>query len=295
MRPLRPRGDQAPDYGCGRAVANGWFCAIIVTGAVGLGACGGSTPHSGAAIAAMKDPASEVTAADWQRFEQLRVVFGHQSVGYNLIAGIEAVGREQHQTLNVVERREPFSGPAIHHFKIGRNGEPVGKMDDFTAAMNAGIAATADVALMKLCYMDFDNEPEPRKLAARYIAAYETLSAKYPATHFVPVTAPLTVVQTGPKAWIKKLIGSKPAGYIANARRQEFNTVLREHYGASGQLFDIAALESASGKISVDDDGVRIAALDPALTDDGGHLNLLGQRLLGAALVHHLATLPAPQ
>lgn len=87
------------------------------------------------------------------------------------------------------------------------------------------------------------------------------------------------------------MTGLVAAGYAGNARRYAFNQALREHYGAAGGLFDIAALESASGRVGFEYRNQRIEALDPALTDDGGHLNSLGQRRIGSALVHHLASL----
>lgn len=260
--------------------------------ATSLAGCGqNASEQSAAAAPAMNTPTSAPTQSDWDRFGKLRIAFGHQSVGYNLLAGITTLAREQQRPVTVAEGRMPFTAAGLHHFRIGNNGDPAGKIEDFEAAMNSGIAQSSDIALMKLCYIDFEADSDPARLAAQYIAALAKLSSEYPRARFVPVTAPLTTFQTGPKAWLKKLVGSTPAGYASNARRQMFNQALREHYGSNGGLFDIAALESASGRVGLDYRGARIAALDPALTDDGGHLNTLGQRLLGGALVHHLATL----
>lgn len=104
---------------------------------------------------------------------------------------------------------------------------------------------------------------------------------------------PLTASPTNdwPKAWVKQLLGKQPAGYESNARRHAFNESLRAHYGANDDLFDIAALESGHGRTGVNYNGQRIEALDPALTEDGGHLNDQGQRVIGGALARHLAAL----
>ena len=44
----------------------------------------------------------------------------------------------------------------ISHFLIGSNGDPIAKIRDFVATIDAGAAQGADIALMKLCYADFD-------------------------------------------------------------------------------------------------------------------------------------------
>lgn len=228
-------------------------------------------------------------AQDLQRLSQLKIVIGHQSVGGEVIVGVETLARESNVPLTVTETRETFVAPALHHFKIGRNTEPESKLQDFEASMSGGLAAVADVALMKLCYIDFIAGTNPKTLAQAYIAEIESLSTRYPQTTFVPVTAPLTTVQTGPKALLKKLMGKVPGGYESNFMRKEFNEILRAHYADNVRLFDIAAIESDFGKVAIEHQGQRVEALDPTLTYDGGHLNDHGKRLIGGALIHHLA------
>jgi lysophospholipase L1-like esterase len=101
-------------------------------------------------------------------------------------------------------------------------------------------------------------------------------------------------VQTGPKAWIKQLMGRQPNGYLDNVKRAEFNTQLREHYLAAGRLFDIARIE-ADECCKVNVDGKEVEALNPELTTDGGHLNERGQEVVAAALLNFVSMLPAKQ
>jgi lysophospholipase L1-like esterase len=108
------------------------------------------------------------------------------------------------------------------------------------------------------------------------------------------MTSPLTTVQTGPKAWLKKILGKDPGGYAANARRQVFNEALRARYQADRLLFDVAALESGNGQSHVESGNARVEVLNPLLTYDDGHLNAEGQQLIGGALVTHLATVRRP-
>ena len=235
------------------------------------------------------------STADWQELERLRVVFGHQSVGYNLVAGIEALRKEQQQSLAITETRMPLTQPGIHHFTIGRNGEPLTKLADFDSVMRSGVAASADVAMMKLCFVDFTSDTKAGSLAAAYIAELDRLSKEFPRTAFIPVTAPLTRLQSGPKAWVKRILGRPTGEFAENAQRQGFNRILREHYRDQHILFDLAALESDSGRVEGTFDGKTVEALNPDLTSDGGHLNARGQRLIGGALVHHLATITRQQ
>jgi hypothetical protein len=181
------------------------------------------------------------------------------------------------------------------HFNVGRNEDPLGKIQDFVAAMESGAAQGADVALVKLCYIDFSSDTDARRIGTAYISSLDSLAAKYPDTAFVAVTAPLAAVQTGPKAWVKRLMGRQPAQYLENAKRAEFNDMIRAHYRGNGRLFDLARLESSvRGIPAIVRVGDRdVEALDPALTSDGGHLNARGEELVAREFLVFLGSLPA--
>lgn len=226
----------------------------------------------------------------WQALADRRVVFGHQSVGTNILAGIEHLARQDGAHLAIrAERRAPTAAGIIH-FRIGRNGDPMAKIQDFAAAIDAGAAEGADVAMMKLCYADIAAGSDARELAKRYIASLDALAQRHPKTAFVAVTVPLMAVQTGPKAWLKRLLGKAPNGGLDNARRAEFNTVVRQRYQSAGRLFDLARAESEfSGKAcKARVDGQTIEVLCPELTDDGGHLNARGKNQVATALLQVL-------
>lgn len=237
------------------------------------------------------------TAEQWQRVAQMRIVFGHQSVGGNILDGIRQAADAQHVPLVLTESRTPLAGAGIQHFKVGHNEQPEGKLTDFRTVLADNFAAgtpAPDVALLKLCYIDFGQSVDPKQLAQHYITTVDDLAREHPETVFVPMTSPLTTVQTGPKAWLKKALGKDPGGYAANARRQVFNETLRARYQADRLLFDVAALESGNGQSHVESGDARIEVLNPLLTYDDGHLNMEGQQLVGGALVAHLATVRRP-
>lgn len=239
--------------------------------------------------------AEQVSAAEWDTLAARRVVFGRQSVGLNILNGVQALAAETQAPLVITETRAPSGAAGIVHFKVGRNGDPLAKIDDFAAAMaaiEAGAGRHTDIALVKLCYVDISPATDVRRLADRYGETLDRLAVQFPRTTFVAVTAPLTTVQAGLKARVKRLLGRAPDGLAANARRTEFNELLRERYGRQGRLFDLARCESGSGAPERYQ-GQAVETLDPALTSDGGHLNALGAQRVATRLVKFLAALPA--
>lgn len=251
---------------------------------------GAPPPETNSMVA---ESAMEPNAEQWQRVAQLRVLFAHQSVGGNIVDGIRREAAAKKIPLVLTESRGALPGAGIQHFLVGRNEDPEGKLTDFQSVVN-GEGAAPDVALLKFCFIDFTQDVNPTQLAQHYIADLDQLARAHPETVFLPATSPLTTVQTGPKAWLKKLLGKDPGGYAANARRHAFNAAVRSRYGNDPRLFDIAKLESGAGRSAVDADGTRVEVLDPALTTDGGHLNEAGERLLGNALIAHLAAVSKP-
>jgi len=258
-----------------------------------LGACGDTSETAQQEIdRTMLAPATktEITAAAAKR-----VLFAHQSVGGDILDGANAIAADAGVSLNFVEARNAVAtGGGIYHFKVGTNGNPLGKLEDYQALLAQTPPASFDVAMIKLCYIDFNRGTDARRIASAYVQAVEDLQSRHPQTRFVAVTTPLTTIQSGPKAWMKRLLGKTPAGYVENARREEFNAVLRGKFGTD-RLFDVAKLESQGGAVPVvfDYEGRHFDALDPALSSDGGHLNDAGKRVVGSAFVKFLATLPA--
>jgi hypothetical protein len=218
-------------------------------------------------------------------------------VGNNILNGVERLADRDGVKIDIHEQRTAPAVTGISHFFIGRNGDPKSKIRDFAAAIDAGAAQGADVAMMKLCYADFNNTTDARQVANDYIASLESLSQKHPDTSFVAITVPLLALETGPKAWIKQLMGKQLGGSLDNVRRAEFNKLLRERYLAAGHLFDLARIEAKStGKSCITHvDGQEIEVLCPELTTDGGHLNERGQELVAAAFINFISSLKTKQ
>ncbi len=150
---------------------------------------------------------------------------------------------------------------------------------------------------MKLCYVDIGPDTDAAALFARYQGALDALRQKHPRTTFVHVTVPLAAVQRGPKAWAKRLLGRPVYGTADNARREEYNALLRAAYGGREPVFDLAALESTrpdGSRETFEHDGRQVPALVPEYTDDGGHLNGPAAERVARQLVALLASVPVP-
>jgi len=258
--------------------------ALVVTAL--LAACGGAPSPEHAMQVTLPTP------AELQRVADLRIVFAHQSVGNNILDGVRTIAGREKVPLRIEQARSDAStAPGIVHFMVGRNGEPESKIEDFRNTLGAKPFGQVDVALMKFCFVDFDADTDPKKLAADYENAIDTLQREQPATRFVAVTVPLETLQTGVRAWLKRALGREPGGYASNARRYAFNEEIRRHYAAA-QLFDLARAESSAGGTAhtYAIDGVNAEALDPAFSADGAHLNEDGEVAVAGALIRALAS-----
>lgn len=213
---------------------------------------------------------------DLQLLAGKRIYFGHQSVGANLLDGVQALAAENAVALPVTEvpQASRIDRGGFSHVFVAENGEPLRKLASFAAALGEG--AQVDVALLKFCYVDVKAHTDAEALFARYREAADTMRAKNPRTVFVHVTVPLTVAQIGLKAFAKRTLGRVPD----NVRREEYNELLRRTYAGREPIFDLARLQSVSP--------------NETRGSDGGHLNAEGRRYLARHLIGVLATALRP-
>lgn len=258
-------------------------------------------PCTPLALAAwMLAAAPQPVAAARSSLEQVskrRIFFGHQSVGANILEGLSEMSGDAGQALPMVEGSSAalLERPAFAHALVGRNEDPESKIAQFRSLLLAGIGERAEIAFFKFCYIDFKPTTDVEALFARYRAAMDELRARFPNTHFVHVTAPLTTVQRGARAWLKNHFGSGAFGERENVKREQYNALLRATFEGREPLFDLAKLESTSeaGEVETfERDGRAWTALSPSYTDDGGHLNAAGRRRVAKALAELLARLP---
>ena len=108
-------------------------------------------------VKAAKASMAQITPAEWQALSNRRVLFGHQSVGQNILEGIESLAAHAGVKLSVTKLQEPGSanGGGIIHFFVGQNEDPASKLKDFAKTLEEDKAKAADIALVKFCYIDF--------------------------------------------------------------------------------------------------------------------------------------------
>jgi hypothetical protein len=241
---------------------------------------------------------SSLTIPEKGRLADRRIFFGHQSVGSNIMEGVAALAREDPSLgIRVVDLAgaPAVAGGFFGHGKVGQNGQPAGKTDDFASKVDRDLAGRVDVALHKYCYIDIDDRSDASALFAHYRDTMAGLRRQHPEVTFVHVTAPLTHVQAGPKVLVKRLIGRAPGGYLDNLRREQFNELMRREFAGREPLFDLAAIEATRPDGSEERfawKGQTGRALHPAYGSDGRHLNDEGRRRVAEELIVMLATLP---
>jgi hypothetical protein len=231
---------------------------------------------------------------DFGQVARRRVFFGHQSVGMNLLEGVRRLAQQEGAAFRVVETTDPSAlVPAtLAHSFMAENGDPERKLVSFESVLDSGIGDVADVALLKFCYVDFGLTTDTESLFAKYQAMLARQRARHPRLAFVHVTVPLTTVQGGPRALLKRALGRLPAGLAENAKREEYSERLRRAYAGKEPVFDLARLESTTpdGSVASASDGVReVPSLVAVYTDDGGHLNQDAQLRLARELLSVLA------
>jgi len=261
----------------------------VVAAIVAMSCAGGESTT----MAPTTSPLTGVAPEAWARLAQTRILFGHQSVGANIVDGVRDVLRSQPQIrLDIVEEvAGTDERPAFVHFAAGRNTQPLSKIEDFTGRLRAS-AVKPDVAFLKFCYIDVNAGTDVRNLFERYRTTMAELKSVAPQTRIVHLTVPLRVVQSDWKVPVKRLIGRPIGGYADNIRRNEYNDLLRAEYAGREPLFDLAAIQSArpgGGRMVFESNGKEYLALAPELTSDGGHLNEQGKRVVAEALLAELA------
>lgn len=235
-----------------------------------------------------------MTRIAWKRVADRRIYFGHQSVGQDVVDGMRTLCAESGVPIRWIESDDPviFDRPGFAHSRIGRNREPMSKIDAFADKIRNGIGNSAEIAFFKLCYVDVTATTEVEPLFGYYAEVMARLKSEYPQTLFAHTTVPLTVVPHGWRRWALRLRGRGDASVADNVARTRFNRAMRSAYAEHEPLFDLAAWEADGGPgRSPARHDAHHAALDRRLSSDGGHLSLRGQAVLGAALLDFLCAL----
>ena len=238
----------------------------------------------------------DISADQWMNLAQRNIYFGHQSVGFNIVAGIEDIIRENpHIKLNVLlETRKvtEIQNGIFAHSKIGQNTQSGAKIEDFARIISQENSGRFDMAFMKLCYVDIVAQTDVQKLFEQYKETMTKLKNTQPDLKITHFTVPLRTQKISWKAKVKMTIGKKPWELADNIRRNEFNQMLLQEYSGKEPVFDIAAYEAANfeGNPSIFRfNGKEYLSMKPEYSNDGGHLNEKGRKIIAEQLLIFLA------
>jgi hypothetical protein len=239
-------------------------------------------------------PISKEVRQALEKIKDQRFLFAHHSVGNNILDGLRTISQEAGIELNLteIETTPPTGSSTFVHFSPGRNTQPKTKIDEFVEQIsNLPPDFTPKAAFLKFCYIDFSPETNVEELLSYYKNKIETLKKEYPATTFVHFTVPLTTRPTDIKSRIKRILGLQAWGDAANISRGNFNELLHTTF-PHDPVFDIARLGSTlpdGSRTAFTHKGKTYYSLIPEYTDDGGHLNTFGRRMVASAFVVFLA------
>jgi hypothetical protein len=240
----------------------------------------------------LKDMNSKLTDKDLAKLKGMRIYFGHQSVGYNIVNGINLLVNDSQPKLEIIEGLPgKDSKPGFYHTPIGKNYFPMGKIDDFVSKMESGTGSNVDIAFFKFCFVDFSKETNVDSLFEYYKKAMTRLRAEFPATKFIYCTVPLVCNNGQIKTFLKLLLGRGNNNKIENIKRNEFNKLIQNEYDNKEIIFDIAKLESDNYKSYFLKNKTKIFTLNPDFSSDGSHLNDLGSKIVAENLLEIIVSL----
>ncbi|MEI7057924.1 hypothetical protein WBG06_19015 [Nocardioides sp. CCNWLW239] len=225
---------------------------------------------------------------------QTKVLFGHNSVGMDILDGLATVYADASVAAPAVADvtggavAPDGESAAFRHAYIGVNGDPTSKLAAFTEVMDSAAGKDVDVALMKLCYADITAATDVEAVFDGYVSTMAEVEAAHPDVRFLYTTVPLTADRSW-KSKIKAVLGrDDEMGPADNVARERYNAMIRDQYAATGRLVDIAAVEAA-GTGERSKDGSTYYVLNENLTRDRGHLNEAGAAAVAVEVVKVVA------
>ena len=232
---------------------------------------------------------TKISQKDVTNLSGEKIYFGHQSVGYNIINGIKLIANENNTKLDIIEGLPgKDSKPGFYHTTIGKNLDPLYKIDDFVAKMESGVAQHVDIAFFKFCYVDFSYSTDIDQVFEHYKESMIKLKTEFPNTKFIYCTAPLVAESSKIKSLLRFLLGRKSSDKLDNIQRNKFNQLIHNEFDNKELVFDIAKFESNNDRVFFLNGSNKIFTLYSGFTSDGGHLNTTGSKIVASGLLNLL-------
>lgn len=251
--------------------------ARVYSGSTLIWPDGGETPPP------VEPPSGELDLATYNAALSKRTVFGHQSVGWQVLQGVGMWADEFNQPDPTFPDYEggglPGSGGFLGHFYAGTNGNAFTKTAEFLSHLQNGLASQVDIVVLKFCYADLRSGSgyTPAQMFTEYKSWVDTVESTYPA---------LTVIYA-----TQAIVMGENSDGANNGLRQTFNNLVRAEYGASGRLWDVADIQST------DPDGNKVlyggveSLYSGYASPDQRHIYGLGRTTVSAPLLQIIAGL----
>lgn len=221
------------------------------------------------------------------------IYFGHRSVGENIIAGLNKLISENGRHAVIIKdfkNSSQIESNYFMHSNIGQNGDPKSKFEEFSRIVNDLVSKNLDVAMMKLCFVDITKNTNLDEVFGSYVKMIDSLQNKYPNLTIIHFSVPL---KTKPSLLVKiknMIKGRDDYDLQDEVARNKYNELLYLKY-SKDKIFDLAEIESTypNGKREfVNVEGKPCYILIKDYTDDGGHLNTVGQQVVSEKLINKL-------
>jgi len=272
---------------------------LVIAAAIFFVSCGGETKNVEQSKIVYKS-IQDIPENEWKLLANKKIYFAHQSVGQNIIDGVKELMVEHPQIrLNIMETSDlsDFKGGVFAHSRINGN-----KPEFFKKSIQDELSANVDIAFFKFCFVDILESTDINRVFDQYKNTMQQLQSSHPDIQFLHVTVPITYHQTGIEAFIAKTksLINRALGrfdynqFFDNRNRDMINEMFRQEYGGRSNFFDIAEIQSTrpDGTIETFEQGGKTYnAMAKDYTDDGGHLNARGRRLVAEQLLLTLVNL----
>jgi len=221
-----------------------------------------------------------------------RILFGHVSVGNNIVAGLEDIKAKDNGfdrlVIKKIESAQEVNGAGFYHCIVKRNRFPKEKCDNFKRMlMENRLGERLDIAFFKFCYVDIEKDTDVEGLFQYYVKTIKEIREAFPNLKVLHVTAPLYSHGMGLKGFLKGLVKTD----YHNIKRNEYNQKLRDKFAGVDPIYDLAAVESTypdGSRSSFEHNGQTYFSLANEYTHDGGHLNETGRIRAAQSLVEVL-------
>jgi len=240
----------------------------------------------------------DVSVDSWKELSTKNIYFGHQSVGSNIIDGIKDLMNENKNIkLRIVELSDDIDlkGGMFIHSRIGKNHEPVTKLDAFSKILESDIGKKIDIAMFKFCYVDVTDKTNITQLFENYRKTIKEIKQKHPSVKVIMFTVPLQITSVTYKTKFKQMTGIGDLWeYKDNLKRNQFNKMIISEFSDNELIFDIASYEammSDHNYQTFEFEKKKYFSLNPEYTNDGSHLNELGRKKIAEDLLLELVNI----